>query len=70
MLQHGFYAGDDRWKIYFMPDEEGEWTYKTQSPDPELDKREGRFVCVASDLKGQLTAQNNRWVLKGEGGFL
>ncbi len=68
LLQHGFYAGENNWKIYFMPDEEGLWTYKTQSSDPELNKQEGRFFCVASELKGPLTSENNRWVLKGEGG--
>lgn len=68
LTQHGFYAGENTWKIYFMPDEKGKWTYITESSDQELDKRKGSFSCVASKLQGQLTPENNRWILKGNGG--
>ena len=28
---HGFYDGNNTWRIRFMPQEEGEWTYVTDS---------------------------------------
>ncbi|HKJ67266.1 MAG TPA: DUF5060 domain-containing protein [bacterium] len=68
LVQIGFYAGDNTWKIYFMPDETGEWQYVTHSSDPELDGRSGGFVCVESELEGQLSADGNSWILKGDGG--
>lgn len=43
----GFYDGDGRFRIRFMPDEIGEWSYVTQSNVTELDGQSGRFVCVA-----------------------
>ena len=42
----GFYDGDDTWRIRFMPDEVGEWTYVTSSKIPALNRRKGSFVCV------------------------
>jgi hypothetical protein len=64
LTQLGFYAGDNTWKIYFMPDELGEWSYVTRSPDTDLDGNEGSFTCVASDLPGKLIGQGNRWILQ------
>ncbi len=43
---HGFYDGNGVYKIRFMPDEVGEWTYITKSNRPELDGQTGQFVCV------------------------
>jgi hypothetical protein len=37
LKQFGFYAGNNTWKIYFMPDELGEWSHETHSPDSDLD---------------------------------
>lgn len=42
----GFYDGDGCYRIRFMPDEEGVWTYVTESGCAELDGIEGRFVCA------------------------
>ena len=42
----GFYDGDGIFKIRFMPDKEGIWTYKTKSNRRELDGREGQFTCT------------------------
>src|ERR1700712_2848835 len=33
----GFYDGHDKYKIRFMPDTEGDWTYTTRSTTPALD---------------------------------
>ncbi len=42
----GFYDGDGIYKIRFMPDQEGVWTYKIKSRCAELDNKEGRFMCT------------------------
>ncbi|HOK67496.1 MAG TPA: DUF5060 domain-containing protein, partial [Anaerohalosphaeraceae bacterium] len=42
----GFYDGDGIFRIRFMPDEQGIWRYKTRSNYPELDGKEGRFICT------------------------
>ena len=39
----GFYDGDGIYKIRFMPDKEGVWTYKTKSNRDELNGKEGQF---------------------------
>lgn len=59
----GFYAGNDTWKIYFMPDELGEWTFATNSSDSDLNGHTGTLNCIASNLPGQLVADGNRWRL-------
>ncbi len=43
---HGFYDGDGIYKIRFMPDEVGEWTYTTKSNSTELDGKTGQFTCI------------------------
>jgi hypothetical protein len=67
VTQLGFYAGNNIWKLYFMPDELGEWTFTTTSPDPDLDGKTGSFSCVPSDLPGPLVAKDDRWMLKDSG---
>lgn len=42
----GFYDGDGVYRIRFMPNAPGEWTYVTQSNCDELDGRKGAFTCV------------------------
>jgi hypothetical protein len=42
----GFYDGNGRYRIRFMPDQPGEWTYRTVSSAPALDGVTGEFVCV------------------------
>ena len=56
----GFYDGDGIYKIRFMPDEEGIWTYTTSSNQPELDKKKGNFICVAAkkDIYGPVSVRN------------
>ena len=43
---HGFYDGDGLYKVRFMPDEVGEWTYATTSNRTELNGKTGRFTCI------------------------
>lgn len=42
----GFYDGEGVYKIRFMPDTEGTWTYRTSSNARSLDAIEGQFVCT------------------------
>lgn len=43
----GFYDGAGTYRVRFMPDTEGEWTYETISNRDELDGQTGSFTCVA-----------------------
>ncbi len=43
---HGFYDGNDVYKLRFMPDVEGEWEYVTHSNIPELDGQTGALTCT------------------------
>jgi len=41
----GFYDGDGKYKIRFMPDKEGKWKYTTTSNNRKLDGLTGEFNC-------------------------
>ena len=49
----GFYDGDGRYRVRFMPDALGQWTFETQSSAPELAGHRGEFECVAAGFPGQ-----------------
>jgi len=42
----GFYDGDGAYRVRFMPDAPGRWTYTTQSNCKELGGKQGGFTCV------------------------
>lgn len=42
----GFYEGNNTFKIRFMPEKIGTWTYTTQSNIAELNNKKGSFECV------------------------
>jgi hypothetical protein len=44
----GFYDGGGAYKIRFMPDETGTWTWETASNVPGLSGKTGAFECVAA----------------------
>ncbi len=44
----GFYDGDGSYKVRFMPDTEGQWSYATSSNAASLDGKTGQFPCVAA----------------------
>lgn len=46
----GFYDGNGIFKIRFMPDKQGIWTYKTKSNCKELDGKEGQFECTVPSV--------------------
>jgi hypothetical protein len=64
LTQWGFYAGNNTWKIYYMPDEIGDWTFVTESPDNDLNGKSGSFTCVASNLPGKLKGVGKLWKLE------
>ena len=41
----GFYDNDGVYRVRYMPDAEGEWTYRTRSNAPALDGLTGAFRC-------------------------
>lgn len=43
----GFYDGDGIYRLRFMPETEGDWTFETRSQTPELDGQTGAFSCTA-----------------------
>ena len=45
----GFYDGEGSYKIRFMPDEIGTWTWTTASNAPALNAKSGSFECVAPE---------------------
>ena len=56
IVMPGYYAGDDTWKVGFMPSEEGDWAYQTLSVDPDLNAIEDTVHAVSSSNKGLLKA--------------
>lgn len=61
---NGFYDDDSTWRIRFMPNEIGEWNYKTQSNDPDISGKEGQIVCVKPTkpyLHGPLKAKDHHF---------
>ena len=44
----GFYDGAGSYKVRFMPDDEGSWSYTTASNVADLNQRSGSFICTAA----------------------
>ncbi|MFB2564378.1 DUF5060 domain-containing protein [Rhizobium sp. IMFF44] len=44
----GFYDGDGVYRVRFMPDNEGDWSFRTRSKTSELDGKTGSFVATKS----------------------
>ncbi len=42
----GFYDGNGIYRVRFMPDEEGDWTWTLSANAPELDGAAGSFTCT------------------------
>jgi hypothetical protein len=42
----GFYDGNGTYKVRFMPDTQGSWSYITISNSPALNNKTGHFMCV------------------------
>lgn len=48
----GFYDGDGAFRIRFMPDSPGRWTYETSSSAPQLAGKTGGFTCIPPSTPG------------------
>jgi hypothetical protein len=42
----GFYDGEGKYKVRFMPDRTGEWRFVTRSQSPVLNNKSGTFQCL------------------------
>lgn len=58
----GFYAGENQWKIRFMPDQTGKWKFEAGFSDRKS-KTKGYFICIPSEIPGliSLYEQNPIW---------
>ncbi|WDQ97943.1 DUF5060 domain-containing protein [Devosia sp. J2-20] len=56
----GFYDGDGRYIVRFMPDAEGEWSYKTKSATAALDGKSGSVTAIAAakDVHGPVVVKD------------
>jgi len=56
----GFYDGDGTYRVRFMPDTPGTWSYTTQSNCDTLDSITGSFTCVepSPENHGPVTVEN------------
>ncbi len=56
----GFYDGDGNYKVRFMPNKKGTWTYITKSNSKELSNHKGSFKCIApsKDNHGPVRVRN------------
>jgi hypothetical protein len=43
---NGFYDGDGLYRVRFMPTEQGEWHFATESSSPELNDKTGEFTAM------------------------
>ncbi|HKO20263.1 MAG TPA: DUF5060 domain-containing protein, partial [Acidobacteriaceae bacterium] len=48
----GFYDGDGTYRVRFMPDAPGTWSYSTESSARELAGHTGTFTCTAPTTPG------------------
>jgi hypothetical protein len=65
----GFYDGEGMYKIYFMPDAEGDWTYKTASKISALNGKSGQFRCIRplEGSHGPVSVRNTRHFAHADG---
>ena len=62
----GFYDGDGVYRVRFMPDDEGSWSFRTRSNRPELNGLTGGFDCTAAE-PGAHGPDQTRPVTRGGG---
>jgi hypothetical protein len=44
---HGFYDGNGQYRVRFMPDSRGNWSFITKSNSDQLSGIKGSFICIA-----------------------
>lgn len=66
---NGFWDGADQWKVRFMPNEVGKWTYQTYCTDEDntgLHNQQGTFKCIKSERSHSLYQKGAIQHLKGD----
>ncbi len=65
----GFYDGAGKYKLRFMPDAEGEWSYATTSNVSDLSGKTGSFTCIAAlpSVHGPVTVRNTHHFAYADG---
>ena len=65
----GFYDGGGTYKLRFMPDAEGQWSYHTTSNTAALDGKSGTFSCTAqlSGVHGPVGVRNTHHFAYADG---
>ena len=68
-VPQGFYDGNGIYKIRFMPDEVGKWTYTTKSNSAELNGKTGQFTCIepAEDNHGPVKVYKDFYLQYADG---
>jgi len=69
LAPEGFYDGDGTYRIRFMPDAIGDWSYVTQSNAPDLDGKTGTFRCTepAAGSHGPVRVRNTWYLAYADG---
>lgn len=62
-----FYAGGESWAFRFTGTQPGEWTFSSQSDDPDLDGISGTITVEANSAPGFVVAYGDKWGLSGTG---
>ena len=65
----GFYDGDHTWKVRFIPDTAGAWSFTTVSADPELNGKSGSFAVIdpGPGNHGPVVVKNQRHFAYADG---
>jgi hypothetical protein len=65
----GFYDGAGQYKLRFMPDTEGEWSYVTAASVSDLSGKTGKFTCTAAlpSVHGPVTVRNTHHFAYADG---
>jgi hypothetical protein len=69
LTANGFYDGAGTYRIRFMPDLQGEWSFTTRSNVPELDGKTGHFSCIdpSAANHGPVIVQDSRHLAYADG---
>ncbi|HEY5327559.1 MAG TPA: DUF5060 domain-containing protein [Mucilaginibacter sp.] len=65
----GFYDGGGVYKLRFMPQKEGEWTYVTTSNAKALNNKKGKFICTpaSKDNHGPVAVKDTFYFAYADG---
>jgi hypothetical protein len=69
VMVDGFYDGAGKYKLRFMPDTVGKWTYTTASGVSDLSDKTGTFTCIPAlpGARGPVTVRNTHHFAYADG---